>query len=775
MQLEGASPAESVVSAVLSSWTADPWILGGLILTGWIYLVGWQRLNRRVPGRYGSGQAACFFSGLLLLALAVSSPLDAFGTLSLSVHMTQHLLLMMIVPPLVWLGAPALPLMHGLPTSLVRHGLGPFVASPLVQRCAAFLGRPLVCWLAFLLSTWIWHVPFLYELALRSPFWHSAEHVTFLITGLMFWWPVVQPWPARPLSSPWIVVVYLISADLLNTVFSALFTFADHVIYPSYALAPQLLSGTALDDQSRAGVIMWVPGSLIFLAPLGVLVVRALDPAAARAREAASRAALTAAGADSQWPEQASTSRRVKQRFDLLKVPMLAWVGKRWVRTVVQAVAFLLALGVVLDGFLGPDLSPINLAGVLPWTWARALMVFGLVLFGAALCWACPFTAARRLAERFLGARFEWPRALRSKWLAVGLTVLFLWAYEAAALWDRPGWTAALVLAYFVAAFVVDGLFRGAAFCKWVCPLGQFQFVCSAISPFEVGVRKPSTCESCSSHDCLRGNEHRAGCSLDLFLPEKKSSLDCTFCMDCVEACPHDNAGVLLTVPGSTLIDDPPRSSIGRLSKRTDLAVLALVLVWGGALNAAAMVGPVQNLFERFAEGLGLSLAPEALAGAGVVCAVGVLLALTAGVGFFSRSQLGFCRLAWALVPLGFAMWLAHFAMHFVTGWSAVGPALSRVLRSSGMDGVMGGGGVPGMSHAMALPEGFLTLQILALNLGLLLSLYLGWRIVDAGQGRFRQTLGGVLPFGVLALGLWLLDVWVLFQPMQMRGTMGMG
>ena len=109
---------------------------------------------------------------------------------------------------------------------------------------------------------------------------------------------------------------------------------------------------------------------------------------------------------------------------------------------------------------------------------------------GNVFCMACPFMVPRTLARRWLPQGRSWPRWLRSKWLAVLLLAIFLWAYEAFALWDSPWWTAWIVLAYFAAAFVIDGFFRGASFCKYVCPIGQFNFVQSLISPLEIQVRE---------------------------------------------------------------------------------------------------------------------------------------------------------------------------------------------------------------------------------------------------------------------------------------------
>jgi hypothetical protein len=142
-------------------------------------------------------------------------------------------------------------------------------------------------------------------------------------------------------------------------------------------------------------------------------------------------------------------------------------------------------------------------------------------------------------------------------------------------------------------------------------------------------------CATCTTHDCIRGNASRRGCELDLFLPRKVGNLDCTFCLDCVHACPHDNIGLLATSPASSLVFDGRRSSIGRLARRLDLAALALLLVLAAFVMAAAMVAPVSSPVL-----LALLAAPP-LAVAGLAAAPPAVRERT-------------CRFVLALVPLGF-------------------------------------------------------------------------------------------------------------------------
>ena len=183
---------------------------------------------------------ARFLGGLVTVYLAIASPIDAFAGLLLQVHMLQHLLLMTIAAPLLLLGAPAMPRCSW-PAAALREerarSVSRLAGVPAVRGRAAPSGHVLV---TFVAATWLWHLPALYQLALRSPGWHAAEHATFLATALLFWWPVVQPWPSRPRWPRWTIPVYLLLADVQNTIFSALLAFSEHLFYPVYANVPRL-------------------------------------------------------------------------------------------------------------------------------------------------------------------------------------------------------------------------------------------------------------------------------------------------------------------------------------------------------------------------------------------------------------------------------------------------------------------------------------------------------------------------------------------------------
>jgi cytochrome c oxidase assembly factor CtaG len=250
-------------------------VLGTVLATGVIYVAGWRALSRRTPQRFGPRRLAAFLGGLGAIVLAVGSPLDALAGRLLQAHMTQHMLLMMVAPPLLWLGAPVAPMLLGVPRR-IRRAVAAGLAAPSMRRITSLIAHPAVGWTSFAVAFWVWHTPRLYELALRSDAWHHVEHACLFTTAMMFWRPVILAWPARSPWPRWTMIPYLLLADLQNTVLAAILTLSDRVIYPAYAA--RLGTIAALGDQSVAGVIMWVPGSLVFLVAAVWVVVEMLAP-----------------------------------------------------------------------------------------------------------------------------------------------------------------------------------------------------------------------------------------------------------------------------------------------------------------------------------------------------------------------------------------------------------------------------------------------------------------------------------------------------------------
>jgi cytochrome c oxidase assembly factor CtaG/ferredoxin len=783
-----------VVEAFLCSWPFDPWLLTALLLTAGVYLRGWLILNRRDPARWQLSRPAAFLGGLLALFLALASPIETFSFLLLTMHMVQHLLLMMVAPPLLWLGDPLFPMLRGLPAPIRTYWIAPLFRSKAVRSFFGLLTHPVPAWLLYVGTVSLWHVPALYELALRSDGWHYVQHMAFLGTGLLFWYVVVRPYPARPRWSRWLLVPYLILADVQNTVLSALLTFSDRVLYPYYAEMPSLEGMSALDDQATAGVLMWVPGSIAFLVPLFVIGTRALfgDVFAKRqpARLPSMKVGERVGGRISllMVPVGPAGPHRKTPRADLLRLPILGpFLRWRHARLCLQ-VPLLIVSGVLLyDGWTGPAVAPMNLAGVLPWIHWRGFLILGLLIVGNVFCMACPFMLPRMLARRVFPQRYSWPRPLRNKWLAVILLGIFLWAYEAFALWDNPWWTAWIIAGYFVAALVIDGFFRGASFCKFVCPIGQFNFVQSLVSPWEVQARDPEICTRCKTKDCIRGRTDGGahprrspavqGCELHLYVPRKASNMDCTFCLDCVHACPHDNIGIVAGLPAAELWHDRIRSGVGRFGKRPDIAVRVVVLVFGAFANAAGMIAPVVETLDRLRTAWGQQSSLGVVSAYYLFALVLLPLVAVGSTAWLSRWWAGLTvgwrevavRGVYALVPLGFAMWLSHYSFHLLTSYDAAVPAAQRFLGD-----ITGDLGEPDWTCSCCRPAmpWLLRLEIVFLDVGLLLSLYSGYRIALLGTSSVSQALKALTPAAVLMVLLFALGIWIVLQPMQMRGTL---
>ncbi|GBD20697.1 hypothetical protein HRbin28_01142 [bacterium HR28] len=465
---------------------------------------------------------------------------------------------------------------------------------------------------------------------------------------------------------------------------------------------------------------------------------------------------------------------------DLQHWPILGrWLRWRHTRTSAQVVLLILALLVLYDGFFGPPLAPKNLAGVLPWVHWRGLVVLALFLVGNLFCFACPFLLPRRLARRLFRAQRAWPRWLPGKWLALVLLIVFFWAYEAFDLWASPLLTAWVIITYFVAAFLIDGFFRGAAFCKHVCPIGQFNFLGSLASPTVVTVRDPTVCASCVTKDCIRGHFNAAGklaqygCELGLFQPRKVGNLDCTFCLDCVHACPVQNVTLRLRVPLITELDPTVnRSGIGRLSNRPDWMLLVLGLTGLGFLNAFGMVSPVYQFLSWLSQTLhitseGFLLALVFLAGVGLLGITALLAGLATSMLARARSPWwGFRQFVYSLAPLGFSMWAAHYLFHFLTGALTVVPLTQSFVMDVFGHPLLGW---PAWHLASLLPMNVVhQFVLLVFAAGFFGSAT--WALVLGRHLQLRFHV--VLPWIVLQVVLFLFGVWLLDQPMEMRGTL---
>jgi ferredoxin len=456
---------------------------------------------------------------------------------------------------------------------------------------------------------------------------------------------------------------------------------------------------------------------------------------------------------------------RKEPAMDLLRVPIIGGLLRwRHCRLALQLAVAAAAAAVILHGLLGPQVAPRNLD-----------------LF----CTACPMVLARDAGRRMFHAARPWPARLRGKWLAFGLLVAVLFTYELFDLWARPGATAWLVLGYFALALAVDLTFRGAAFCKYVCPIGQFNFLASTLAPAELQVRDISTCRTCRTSDCIKGHRSEAeplrivqrGCELGLFLPAKVGNVDCTLCLDCVRACPHDNIALATRVPGLEILETRRRSGIGRLANRPDIIALAIVFTFGALLSAFVMTSPAAALERWLMATLGVASETPVLALLYVIGLGAVPLLLLSGAAAAARRLCGpatgrvrAAPYVLALMPLGCGVWLAHYGFHFLTGALTIVP----VSQAAAID-LFGRAalGEPLWQWVGMQPGSVFPLQLGVVSMAAVASIAL----VHATAARDcpARPAAAASPWQAVVVALAAAALWILWQPMEMRGLGGLG
>jgi putative membrane protein len=252
-----------------SAWPVEPVLLVSLTAIACLYWLGWSRLSRVAGGiAVSTSRAAAFITGLAAMAVALLSPVAVYSERLFFMHMIQHLLLLLIAPPLLLLGKPLVPMLWGLPSSWRRRAgqmLGP---SHVLARLGDTLTMPLVAASAFVITIAVWHIPVFYDAAQGRTLTHDLEHLMFFGTALLYWWPVIHPAGGRRRLSYGLAVPYLLPPFLESMVIGVLLTFADRPLYRTYAEMEMPWGFSVVSDQQLGGLIMWIPGGMLFLIPL---------------------------------------------------------------------------------------------------------------------------------------------------------------------------------------------------------------------------------------------------------------------------------------------------------------------------------------------------------------------------------------------------------------------------------------------------------------------------------------------------------------------------
>ena len=264
-------------------WPLPPIVLAVVLaVTAVIYLRGWHRVRRIAPEMRSPWRACAFIAGLAALWVVVGSPLARLHHELLLAHMLQHLLLSLCAAPLILLGAPMVPLREGILSRAVRGRVVRLFRSRPIRRLGRALAHPALCWGVAMVVFVGWHLPALFEATWQSSGWHAFAQATFFASGLLFWWPVIQPWPSTPTWPRWSMPLYLFLATLPCDALSAFLAFSDRLVYPMYALGPQHGAMTALQDQAAAGALMWFSVTFAYGIPAAIMMIGVLAPQHAR-------------------------------------------------------------------------------------------------------------------------------------------------------------------------------------------------------------------------------------------------------------------------------------------------------------------------------------------------------------------------------------------------------------------------------------------------------------------------------------------------------------
>jgi cytochrome c oxidase assembly factor CtaG len=254
----------------LTHWSLEPLVLGPLAIVAAVF--GWLLVRVRGglhPGHVPPGRLLFLSASLFVAFVALESPLGFYADRYFSVHMIQHLLLTLVVAPLFVLGGPVTLALQGATPAARRELLLPVLHS----RALRMLSHPIVSWGLFALVLPLSHVPFFYNLTLRSDVWHGVEHVLLIVSATLFWWPVagVDPTPAR-ISHPARLLYLFLIMPVMTFTGLTLYN-ATHVLYPRYAAVAVGLHHSALADQNLAGALMWEAGMFLIVPALGAVLI----------------------------------------------------------------------------------------------------------------------------------------------------------------------------------------------------------------------------------------------------------------------------------------------------------------------------------------------------------------------------------------------------------------------------------------------------------------------------------------------------------------------
>ena len=256
----------------LTVWNSNPIPTMFLFLAAYLYLTGLSRWHRPTHP-VNRWQRASFFTGLVFLFLAFQSPIEPLAEHLFSFHQVQHIILRMVGPFLVLLGAPMTPMLRGLPPWALRGIVRPVVSNRLARRAYDKVTNPVLTTILFLAVLYLWQIPGPHNLALANDWVHELMHFTMLASGFLFWWLVIDPKPHRSRLHYGLRILCLGLIVIPNTLLGAVITFQSEVIYSGYTLVKQPFGLSLITDQQLGGLTLWVVGDMMSIITAGVVMV----------------------------------------------------------------------------------------------------------------------------------------------------------------------------------------------------------------------------------------------------------------------------------------------------------------------------------------------------------------------------------------------------------------------------------------------------------------------------------------------------------------------
>lgn len=465
---------------------------------------------------------------------------------------------------------------------------------------------------------------------------------------------------------------------------------------------------------------------------------------------------------------------RIGERMNILDIP---WVRRfatsAWFQPAFQVPVLLFFLLIIGAGLFDVQKGDRNIATILMWTIWWAAIIFTFVLAGRVWCMMCPFGAAQDWIGRLVSLNKDFPKRMRNIYLPSLIFFGLTWWDGYSGIVNKPALTAGLLIAFFLVASAMALVFKGRAFCRYVCPIGGLIGIYSMFSPLELRNKCMEVCRDHRVKECIKGTDHSHGCPMFVTPMTLDRNNYCNFCSECIKSCSQKN----IVVRFRSFAQDLWVSNRGYL----DEALLAMVLVGITVVVTGEMVEPWHRWSDAVAgilplEGLGfISHGAREKAVATFIFVAGSLVPplLLLGVSGAVRRALPeteltvkkiFIQFAYMFIPVGIAMHLAHNISHLLLEGPGIVPAFERLLGMGAADATQGWTVTP-----LAGAETIFWLQMAVLMALNVFSLYAGYRISVRFFG--DKALKAFIPMAILAVAFMVINAYILGQPMSLRHT----